>query len=113
MGRTYKEVRQKVRFADNACCFQCRLPLDWCEGSREEGEKCVHMDKVLPVTLLALGLGGIQAIIGSLFRGRDLSNIDRFCEWLGESRRFHNTNGANIHVVWEEIIWQVYRKVRY
>jgi hypothetical protein len=69
------------------------------------------MDKILPVVLLAGSVAGIRRIAQAAFD--DLPSgkaLDEFCMWLAEGRRFHDTNGANMHGLWEEIIWQVYKK---
>lgn len=49
----YEDVRKKLTFGSLPCCFICKLPLDWCEETGEEGG-CVYKDKVLPVVLMAL-----------------------------------------------------------
>jgi superfamily II DNA helicase RecQ len=113
LGADYKTIRQKIRFGAQACCYQCKLPLDWCQESRVEsttGEvACAYIDKILPVVLLAGCIRGIQRIAQEEGGCKETSDLDEFYSWLGEGRRFHNTNGANIHTLWEEIIWQVYK----
>lgn len=109
LGTTYSALRQKVRFRAHACCYGCKLPLDWCEELRDDGEECKHLDKVVPVVLLALCIRGIRRIARQAFEIGSVNDTDGFCGWLGEGRRFHETNGANIHSLWEEIIWQLYK----
>lgn len=112
----YKAISQKMKFAAYTCCYRCKLPLDWCQESQEEveGEKrCANMDKILPVVLLAPCNKRIRRMVQEKFELWNRSNLEGFYTWLTEKRRFHNTNGANIHALWEEIIWKVYKKGEY
>ncbi|KAK5994713.1 ATP-dependent DNA helicase tlh2-like protein [Cladobotryum mycophilum] len=67
----YSSIRQKIRFADNSCCFRCKLPSDWCKEAREsagEGEGCMYMDKVLPVALLPMGHSSMKMWVKEKFK---------------------------------------------
>lgn len=68
---------------------------------------CTDVDKVLPVVLMARGMGRLQEVVQARF-GVDTTDGGKFYKWLGENARFHGTNGANIHVVWEALIWEIY-----
>ncbi len=114
MGEGYQETRRKIRFAENSCCFQCKLPLDWCgEARAREGleEGCVYMDKVLPVVLLGYENDDIRRWVQSRF-SIDMSDKAGFFRWLARRTRFHDTNGANIHILWEAMVEKMQRQRR-
>ncbi len=106
-SNAYGVRRRQVRFAENSCCFRCKLPLDWCKEARKrsgvEEEKCVYLDKVLPVALMPLRSRKMGQWISQRF---DIDVLDEatYLRWLGRGLRFHGTRGAQVHVVWEAII---------
>ncbi|KID81227.1 recQ family helicase [Metarhizium guizhouense ARSEF 977] len=110
-GESYEGIRQRVRFAANACCFKCKLPLDWCKGTGEEVEgewRCAYMDKVLPVVLIACVKPSMVRLAKEQF-DVDTQDHEGFWKWLGQSRRFYGTNGTNMHALWDAMVWKTYR----
>lgn len=107
-GEPYEEVRQRVQFPENRCCFTCKLPSDWCAESKV-GEKCAHMDKVLPVAYLALCVPRIGQMVREAFKTCEITDSGLYLRWLAEKRRFHGRKGVNVYAAWEEIIWRIYR----
>jgi hypothetical protein len=110
----YGAVRQKIQFADNSCCFQCMLPWDWCMRAKEEAGKgkddgCVYMNKILPVVLMALGWDTIVPWMREKHQV-DIRDRKAFFRWLARRTRFYDTNGANIHILWEAILRRVYKQ---
>lgn len=110
----YERIRQKIRFGENTCCFRCKLPLDWCQESRErvglEAGKCVYMDKVLPVVLMGLEAVKLRQWVKRKFEV-DMEDIEGFFRWLGGRVQFHGTSGANIHILWEAMVEKsIYKK---
>jgi hypothetical protein len=103
----YERIRQKIRFGENTCCFRCKLPLDWCQESRErvglEAGKCVYMDKVLPVVLMGLEAVKLRQWVKRKFEV-DMEDIEGFFRWLGGRVQFHGTSGANIDILWEAMV---------
>ena len=108
-GKAYSEIRQMVHFPDNVSCFTCKLPLDWCEDTKDEDGSCAHKDKVLPVAYLALCRRWARRIAQEGFEGCRTTDMESFSKWLGEERSFHGTKGANLHALWEEMVWKVYK----
>ena len=110
----YAEVRKKITFGELWCCFKCKLPLDWCKAMREGGEegRCVYMDKVLPVVLLAVRRRWAKELALEEF-GVDVEEREGFFKWLGMDRRFHGMGGTNALALWEAIIWKAYKGGRY
>ncbi len=112
-GESYQDARRQVRFGELSCCFRCKLPLDWCEQTRAEGEEaCAYIDKVLPVVLSALTWQRVGDIAKEQF-GVDVADRTGFYRWLGGRRRFHGTSGSNALALWEAIIWEAYKGGRY
>lgn len=110
----YAQVCRALTFGELACCYKCKLPLDWCGQTRESsGEAdCVYTDKVLPVVLMVMKSGSLRAFIRELF-DIEPNEEGEFLKWLGRNRRFHGTNGTNALAVWEEVIWKVYKQGGY
>lgn len=112
-GKSYEGVRKKVRFGSLSSCFRCKLPLDWCEETREggregEGGGCRYMDKVLPVVLMALQSRRVEELAKRRFGPATVEGEEGFLRWLGARRRFHGTEGTNMHALWEAIVWEAY-----
>lgn len=107
----YVDLRKKITFGGLSCCFTCKLPLNWCEETREDG-KCSYTDKVLPVVLMALQSWRVKRLAREQF---DIDADDRegFLRWLGRDRRFHGMRGTNALALWEAIIWEAYKEGRY
>jgi superfamily II DNA or RNA helicase len=103
----YAGVRRRITFGELSCCFRCRLPLDWCEATRDGGG-CAYMDKVLPVVLLAARRDWAKEVAREQF-GFDADDEEGFFEWLGMSRRFHGMGGTNALALWEAIVWLAYK----
>lgn len=111
-GESYNSIRQKIRFAGNSCCFRCKLPSDWCEEVRKsagEGEGCMYMDKVLPVALLPMGNESMKHWVMMKFE-IDVDDRAEWYKWLAGRVQFHGTNGTNMHILWEAIVYKVYKK---
>lgn len=106
-GTGYDVVRKKIRFGPLSCCFTCKLPLDWCEETREGGS-CAHVDKVLPVVLMGLKSWRVRELAKREF-GVNTTEEEGFFRWLGARRRFHGLAGTNMHALWEAIIWEAYK----
>lgn len=106
-GTGYDVVRKKIRFGPLSCCFTCKLPLNWCEETREGGSYA-HVDKVLPVVLMGLKSWRVRELAKREF-GVITTEEEGFFRWLGARRRFHGLAGTNMHVLWEAIIWEAYK----
>lgn len=105
-GQSYDSIRQKIRFAENSCCFRCKLPSDWCDEVRSsagEGEGCMYTDKVLPVALMAMGQESMKRWVVKKF-DIDPDDTKEWYKWLAGRVQFHGTNGTNMHVLWEAIV---------
>jgi superfamily II DNA helicase RecQ len=111
-GEEYDAVRRRIRFKELSCCFTCKLPLDWCEETREEEGGCGYKDKLLPVVLMCLWSRRVRDIAKRQL-GVTVSSSEGFYRWLGVERRFHGMKGTNAHALWEEIIWEVYKGGKY
>lgn len=112
LGESYNSIRQRIRFAENSCCFRCKLPGDWCKESQEsagEGEGCMYEDKVLPVALLPMGRESMRKWVKEKFE-IDPGNRREWFKWLAGQVQFHGTKGTNMHVLWEAIVQRVYGK---
>ncbi|EFZ03304.2 DNA helicase, ATP-dependent, RecQ type [Metarhizium robertsii ARSEF 23] len=111
-GQSYDSIRQKIRFADNSCCFRCKLPSDWCDEMREsagEGKDCMYTDKVLPVALMAMGHDAMKRWVVNKFE-IDPDDTKEWFKWLAGRVQFHGTKGTNMHVLWEAIVHKTYGK---
>lgn len=113
----YTQVRREMTFGRLACCFRCKLPLDWCEETREAGRggeagPCSYIDKVLPVVLMALGVRWVKKLARERF-GVDPADRRAFFRWAGQDRRFHGVGGTNMLALWEAIVWEAYKGGRY
>src|SRR6478735_151735 len=84
----YNVARREIRFKELTCCYICKLPLDWCEETRDEEGKCVYKDKLLPIVLLGLRSWRIRDIARAAF-GVDVEDRKAFYHWLGIERRFY------------------------
>lgn len=107
----YKDLRMKVTFGSLSCCFMCKLPLDWCEPTRQDGQ-CEFVDKVLPVALMALQRQEVRTLARERF-DVDAADHEAFFRWLGRDRTFHGTKGTNALALWEAVVWEAYKEGRY
>lgn len=107
----YRYLRKKVTFGSHSCCFMCKLPLDWCEPTRQDGQ-CEYMDKVLPVALMALQSQEVRTLARERF-DVDAEDHEAFFRWLGRDRLFHGTKGTNALALWEAVVWEAYKEGRY
>ncbi|KAH6661461.1 hypothetical protein F5X68DRAFT_178705 [Plectosphaerella plurivora] len=100
----YQEAVRKVRFGPLACCFRCKLPLDWCQERKdEEGGGCRDIDMVFPVAMAALKSVRIRELAEGL--GAEMETTEAYLKWLGRDRRFHGLRGTNLLAVWEAVVW--------
>jgi hypothetical protein len=107
-GESYDVVRRKITFGSLSCCFTCKLPLDWCEETREDEGSCAYKDKVLPVVLIGLRSLWVRELAKEQF-GIEMQDREAFFRWLGVRRQFHGKGGTNMHALWEAIIWEAYK----
>ncbi|KAF3769392.1 P-loop containing nucleoside triphosphate hydrolase protein [Cryphonectria parasitica EP155] len=100
----YREACKRVRFEALACCFQCKLPLDWCEERCEGGQegRCADLDKVLAVVLAGCRWIWVRILARERF-GVDLRDREAFYVWLGRSCWFHGIKRTNALALWEEM----------
>ncbi|KAJ6437590.1 protein kinase-like domain [Purpureocillium lavendulum] len=107
----YGDLRKKVTFGSLSCCFMCKLPWDWCEPTRQDGQ-CEYVDKVLPVAFMALQSQEVQALARNRF-DVDAEDHEAFFRWLGRDRLFHGTKGTNALAFWEAVVLEAYKEGRY
>lgn len=60
--------------------------------------------------MLAVSVRGIRRVAQKVFNLPSATDLEGFYIWLAEGRRFHDTNGVNMHGLWEEILWHVYKE---
>jgi superfamily II DNA helicase RecQ len=111
--RDYMRWRRRVVFGEFACCWRCGLPQRWCEAAGNEGDdggdsengrvKCVYMDAVLPVVMLAQKSGRIGELVRREF-DIDATNEQEYIEWIGRSRQWYEGEGTNALAVWDVVI---------
>lgn len=85
VDESYDIVRKKITFGLLLCCFTCKLPLDWCEETREEEGYCAYKDKVLPVVLMGLRSWRVRELAKKQF-GINTQDRVAFFQWLGARR---------------------------
>jgi superfamily II DNA helicase RecQ len=102
LGSSYRDVRRKIRYARNSCCFGCSLPGDWCQPYQDR-RKCAGPDLAFPLALTAWLWTETRDVVHSAAR-HEFEVIDEYVEWLSRPRRMYGTRSTNVMAIVEALV---------
>jgi hypothetical protein len=102
LKRSYRDVRRRIRYANNSCCFRCSLPGDWCPSyQRQQG--CPGRDSAFPLALTAWLWEETRDVVHALAK-REFDGVDAYVEWLAKPRRMYGTLSTNVVATLEAVV---------
>jgi superfamily II DNA helicase RecQ len=101
LKQPYREVRQRISFVKNSCCFSCSLPGDWCPSYRQR-QRCAGPNLALPLVLAAWLWPETRDLVHRM-ANHEFSSIDEYTEWLVRPCRIYGTKGTNVMVIFEAV----------
>jgi superfamily II DNA or RNA helicase len=99
---SYRDVRRKIRYERNSCCFGCSLPGDWCQ-SYQDRLKCAGPDSAFPLALTAWLWTETRDVVHAVAK-RDFGSIGEYVEWLARPRRMYGTRTTNVMAILEALV---------
>jgi hypothetical protein len=102
LKRSYRDVRRRIRYANNSCCFRCSLPGDWCPSyQRQQG--CPGPDSAFPLALTAWLWTETRDVVHAVAK-REFDGVDAYVEWLAKPRRLYGTLSTNVVAILEAAV---------